>query len=191
MPKSFVGGSNILNDDLPADYGNVDGTIISGNGGNDTLRGGNYNDILTGGQGDDHSFGGAGADVFQWHGKDIINLGGVPTGVETDYVYDVNFAEGDLLHFNGFAENRANGTMDGYRDIVRLVNRSHWEASKVDGNNNLVLSYDFGDGSVQNIVLTAATGSAVARYIAQGGTFAQDDAWGGDNGGAQMGILNL
>jgi Ca2+-binding RTX toxin-like protein len=153
MAKTYKGGTNGAND-ITADYGNTDGTNLNGNGGNDTLRGGNYDDLLTGGQGNDEMFGGAGKDVFRFFGLETTSTGGRPSGYETDRIYDLNFDAGDRMVFQSFAETAANGTLDSFEGIVAVVANSGWNAAGVDGNNNLVLSYDFGDGIVQNIIIS-------------------------------------
>jgi Ca2+-binding RTX toxin-like protein len=155
MAKSYRGGTQGDND-IRADYGNTDGTNLNGNGGDDILRGGNHNDLLTGGQGNDEMFGGKGADVFRFFGlqADFISLGGQPSGSETDKIRDLNFGEGDRLLFEKFDEDAAEGLITSYAELVALVDRSSWEASSIAGNNNLKLTYDFGEGVVQNIIIT-------------------------------------
>jgi Ca2+-binding RTX toxin-like protein len=161
MAKSYRGGTQ-GNDDIRADYGNVDGTNLNGNGGNDILRGGNHDDLLTGGQGNDQMFGGKGKDVFRFFGLDTVNVGGTPTGNETDNIYDLNFVEGDKILFQDFGEASANGLLDSFGDIVAIVANSEWEASGINGNNNLKLTYDFGEGVVQNIIIT----NGYSKYLA-------------------------
>jgi hypothetical protein len=174
MAKSQKAGTQ-AGEDIRADYGNKDGTNLNGNGGDDILRGGNYDDLLTGGQGNDKMFGGMGQDVFRFFGTDIVNVGGVPTGNEHDNIYDLAFRireDDDLIGAGGpggpngskgifndvillqnFAEETANATLDSYEDIANLVVNSNWDASQIKAN-NLLLTYDFGDGVVQNIEIT-------------------------------------
>jgi hypothetical protein len=190
--KAGISGTN-GNDDIAAVSNDADGTRLFGNQGNDVLRGGKYNDVLVGGQGDDEMAGGGGADIFAFYGLETLSSGARPTGNETDKIRDLNFAEGDMLAFASFAEASANAVIKSYDDLVDLVNNSHWSASEKKGNGNLTITYDFGEGVVQNIVLTAAVGSemtAKAAYIAAGGTFGPAETWGGDDS-MEVGVLNV
>lgn len=92
--KSYTGGG-AGNDDLRANYGDTDGTVINAGAGNDILRGGAYNDMLTGGDGSDMMFGGNGADEFRFYGNQMSNG-------DKDLVVDLTFSQGDTLVFGGF-----------------------------------------------------------------------------------------
>lgn len=145
------GGSN--NDDLAAMTNN--GAYLAGNGGDDILRGWRGNDILVGGEGNDSMFGGGGADTFRFFGLEGALSYQKPDGVETDRIFDLNFGEGDRLDFQGFGEDGANAIVRSWEQLADLVDASGWEAARQSSNNNnLVLTYDFGNGIVQNIVIS-------------------------------------
>jgi Ca2+-binding RTX toxin-like protein len=139
-------------DDLSATNG---GSTLNGNKGDDILRGGRGDDIITGGQGNDKMYGGDGADTFRFFGLNTSSSSAAPSGVETDRIYDFDFSEGDKFQFLAFSEASANAVIDSYADLVDLVNNSGWNATELS-NGNLMLSYDFGNGIVQNINITGA-----------------------------------
>jgi Ca2+-binding RTX toxin-like protein len=158
------------NNDIRA-TNDVDGTYLAGNGGDDTLRGGRYNDVLVGGEGDDNMSGGSGADAFVFYGDNAAlsyqRPGGVPfvdnqedetdapDYADVDRIFDLTFAEGDKIVIRDYSEASANAVLRSWEDIVDLVDASGWEASRqAAGNNNLVISYDFGDGISQSIVIS-------------------------------------
>src|SRR5687768_8647752 len=85
-------------DDLRA-TNDEDGTQLRGGDGNDILRGGRYDDILVGGSGSDKMFGGDGGDQFRFFGDDIEGVS------DTDFIYDLDFAEGDTLVFGNYGAN--------------------------------------------------------------------------------------
>ncbi|MCE7798512.1 hypothetical protein LWE61_18430 [Sphingobium sufflavum] len=87
----------------------VDGTVLFGGGGADNLRGGRYDDILDGGAGDDKYFGGDGADQFR------INGSTVEGSSDIDYLYDLDFSEGDTLVLSNFGAGS-------FSDVVGNVN---------------------------------------------------------------------
>lgn len=151
--KSPVFG-NADGNDLRA-TNNSAGSYLAGNGGDDTLRGGRHSDILVGGEGNDSMFGGDGADTFRFHG-DAASLAYLKAdGVETDRIFDLDFSEGDRLDIRDFSEAAANDVVNSYEDLVALVNNSGWEAARAGANNdNLVLTYDFGGGVSQSIIVT-------------------------------------
>jgi Ca2+-binding RTX toxin-like protein len=141
-------------DDIKA-TNDVDGSYLAGNGGDDILRGGRYNDVLVGGEGDDEMVGGGGADAFVFYGLQS-NLGYLkPEADDVDRVRDLTFSQGDKMVISSYAEASANAVIRSWADIVDLVDGSGWEASREGlGNNNLVISYDLGEGVSQTIVIT-------------------------------------
>jgi Ca2+-binding RTX toxin-like protein len=191
MAKTVKNGTQ-GSDHLLADYGNPDGTILNGYGGNDIIAGGNGNDIIVGGQGDDQMGGGKGADIFRFFGDDIVSLGNTVTGNETDNIRDLNFVEGDSILLDHFSEFTANMSVKSFANIVTLVNSSHWYATDIIGNENLKISYNFGEGKIENIVITVAPTAgqptAQAQYEAAGGTYGTDGAWNGGEG-FELGLL--
>jgi Ca2+-binding RTX toxin-like protein len=172
--KSYV-GNGAGDGDIRAVSTDQDGTILNAGAGNDILRGGRYNDILTGGSGDDKMFGGDGADQFRFFGDQIEGAS------DSDDVYDLDFAEGDLLVFGNFGGgtfsdvdgvNAFNGGSDArissYEGIVNAAAGSTNVTAFREGagNNNLVLQITDADGQVQNIVIT----NGYSQYIAAGGS---------------------
>lgn len=141
---------NTGNNDLKASPA---GSHLNGNQGNDILRGGRGDDIMTGGQGNDWMYGGDGGDTFRFFGTDTTSSGNLPTGVETDKIFDLDFSEGDALQFLAFSECEANTTVNSWEDLAQLVHDTNWAATE-NANGTLTLSYDFGGGVVQNIVIT-------------------------------------
>ncbi len=139
------------NDDLRA-TNDPDGTMLRGGGGDDILRGGRFDDILVGGEGNDKMFGGDGADQFRFFLNEV-------SGTDTDYIYDLDFCEGDTLVFGNFAAGTfsdASG-VDGYTNgtaatvssvegIAALVNGcgSGWSAAQRGTSDVLVLTYTNG-----------------------------------------------
>ncbi len=153
MAKDAVYGDGGANDIKATN--NKEGTYLAGNGGDDILRGGKYNDILVGGEGNDQMFGGDGADTFRFYGDSTALTYLKPDGAETDKIYDLDFSEGDRLDLTGFSEGAANAVVKSFADLVALVNNSGWTAVDQSPNNdNLVLSYDFGGGVSQTIIIT-------------------------------------
>lgn len=161
MAKSAVyGGSGV--DDIKA-TNNKEGTYLAGNGGDDILRGGKYNDILVGGEGNDVMFGGDGADTFRFYGDSTALSYMKPDGAETDKIFDLDFSEGDRLDFTGFSDSSANAVVKSFADLVALVNSSGWTAAdQSPHNDNLVLTYDFGGGVSQTIIITNGWDAFVA-----------------------------
>ena len=159
MSKAGVHGDG-GNNDLRAVYNDKDGSYLAGNGGDDILRGGNYNDILLGGEGDDLMFGGKGADTFRFYGENGALSYQKPAGADVDKIFDLSFADGDRLDFQGFADSAANGVIKSFADLVALVNNSGWTATEqAPGsaiNDNLVLHYDMGCGVSQTIIISNA-----------------------------------
>jgi Ca2+-binding RTX toxin-like protein len=92
--RSYQSGKGA--DNLSAVASDADGTMLEGLAGDDTLRGGVFDDILTGGSGDDELFGGGGADQFRFFGNQMA-------GSDTNWIFDLSFAEGDTLVFGSFA----------------------------------------------------------------------------------------
>jgi Ca2+-binding RTX toxin-like protein len=164
--KTSVFG-NAGNNDIGATK-DVDGSYLAGNGGNDTLRGGKYNDILVGGEGNDSMFGGDGADTFRFFGENTALSYLKADGVETDRIYDLDFSEGDRLDMRDFGEASANALVKSFADLVALVDGSGWEASQQSpNNNNLVITYDFGGGVSQSIIISNGWQAFVdAGYVA-------------------------
>ncbi len=172
--KSYVGGG-AGNDDLRANYGDRDGTIINAGEGNDTLRGGNHNDILTGGAGSDEMFGGSGADQFRFFGDQIEGT------TDTDFVYDLDFSEGDTLVFGNFGggtfsdDDGVNGFSGGTAAIISsfegIVNAAAASDNvtayrESDTNDTLILRITDADGQLQHILITGG----YSQYLAAGGT---------------------
>lgn len=145
---------------------NPEGTYLAGNAGDDVLRGGKYNDILVGGEGNDLMFGGAGADTFRFYGDSATSSAVKPAGADVDKIFDLSFAEGDRLDFTGFGEAAANAVIKSFADLVALVGSSGWTATEQAPNNpnndNLVLSYDFGGGISQTIIISHGWDAFVA-----------------------------
>jgi hypothetical protein len=199
MAKSLVNGTMGI-DDIHAVYNDPNGSNVNGYGGDDILRGGSKDDVLTGGQGNDQLFGGAGKDVFRFFGDDIVSLGNTVTGNETDSIRDMNFTEGDQIWLEKFSEVTANGKIKSFAEIVALVDNSHWYASDINGNENLKLTYNFGEGKIQNIIITVAPSAheatAQAQYEAAYlaahetlvGAYSVDGQWNGGEGFA-LGLL--
>jgi Ca2+-binding RTX toxin-like protein len=159
--KHFRAGATSGNDNMTAG-GDPDGTIYNAGKGNDTIRAGKTDDILTGGAGSDSMWGGEGADQFRFFANDVAE-----GTKDRDRIFDFDFSEGDTLVFgsfdagtytddagiNGFSSGTA-ATVSTMEGLVSMVENTGWTASKGHFNNNLILSYDFGGGRVQEIVLT-------------------------------------
>jgi Ca2+-binding RTX toxin-like protein len=168
MMVDYVSGS-AADDDLTA---TPTGSILAGNGGADILRGGKSDDILVGGAGDDRLYGGAGADQFRFFGNQV---GGT---TDTDAIYDLNFSQGDTLVFgeyNGLFSTDAPG-LDGFSSGNSAIISTFaglaaaYEASggriTYSGNPNvdlLVLSFDTGNGTTQNIRISNGYAAFVAE----------------------------
>jgi Ca2+-binding RTX toxin-like protein len=172
--RANTSGNNQAND-LRAIYGDEDGTVINAGAGNDTLRGGNYDDILTGGAGSDKMFGGRGADQFRFFGDQIEG------GRDTDFIYDLNFGDGDTLVFGTFGANTfadtagVNAFAGGSAAIISsfqgIVNAAAGSDSvtayrESNTNDNLILVVTDADGELQQIVITGG----YSQYLAAGGT---------------------
>jgi Ca2+-binding RTX toxin-like protein len=67
-------------------FGDAGNDIVNGDAGDDWLLGGSGNDTITGSLGSDTMIGGAGKDTFVY-----------ASGDGTDYIYDLNVAEGDTI----------------------------------------------------------------------------------------------
>jgi Ca2+-binding RTX toxin-like protein len=162
-------------DDLRANYSDNDGTMIRGNGGNDTLRGGSDNDILIGGRGDDWLWGGRGAGQFRFFGNEIDG----PS--DRDRIFDLTFGEGDTLVFGNFGGGTftkaagLNGFGNGTSAIISswegLVNAAAFSdlvtATRGGANNdNLLLKITNATGQVQEIMIT----NGWSQYLAAGGS---------------------
>lgn len=160
--QAYVGG-NAGNNDIKA-TNDVDGTVLNGGDGNDTLRGGKYDDLITGGSGDDLLFGGGGADQFRFFGNDIDGA------KDTDKIFDLNFDEGDTLVFGSYAagtfsdadgENAFAGggsaSISSFEGLVNAVSGSggNMTVSQKGTSNVLILSIDTGAG-IQEIHITGA-----------------------------------
>lgn len=170
--KSYVTGKG-GDDDIRANYQDADGTIMNGGLGDDVLRGGSYNDIQNGGGGDDQYWGGAGADQFRFFGTQIDGA------EDTDYVYDLNFGEGDLIVLHDFAKGsftHATGVnaydggdtaqISSYEGLANLVRDSaSVTASRKGDTDLLIVTVTDGDGQVQHIHLS----NSYSAYIAAGG----------------------
>lgn len=169
---AFVGGTT-GNNDIRATT-DVDGTILSGGGGDDILRGGRFDDILVGGEGNDRMFGGAGADQFRFFFDQV-------SGTDTDFVYDLNFTDGDSMVFGNFADGtfvdipsaEVNGFDDGtaaivsaYAGLAALVNGAddNWTATQKGSTQVLILSYTDGV-STQTIHISNAWDQVSAFLI--------------------------
>jgi Ca2+-binding RTX toxin-like protein len=163
------------NDDVLANYGDTDGTMIRGGAGNDTLRGGNHDDILVGGRGDDWLWGGAGADQFRFFGNEIDGAG------DRDRIFDLKFGEGDTLVFGAFKAGTFGDTagLNGFSSGTSAI-ISSWEGV-VDAargstdftalrasihNDNLLLKIVNSVGQVQEILIT----NGWSQYLGAGGT---------------------
>ena len=92
----YVAGNDATDDDLRA---SVSGSMVTCGDGNDVLRGGKTADILIGGAGEDKLWGGAGGDQFRFFGDQI---GSLTDPTDVDAIYDLNFADGDLLVFGKY-----------------------------------------------------------------------------------------
>jgi Ca2+-binding RTX toxin-like protein len=170
--KAYVGGTG-GNDDLRANYTDVDGSNIQGAAGDDVLRGGSYDDLLTGGAGNDQMIGGAGADQFRFFGTQIDGTS------DTDTIYDLTFGQGDAIVFGSFGAATfggagvnafSNGTaavIDSWADIVSIAGNSNLvtvnRASPY--NDNLLLKIVDVDGQVQSISISGGW----THYVAAGG----------------------
>jgi Ca2+-binding RTX toxin-like protein len=149
-------------EDLRARYNDVDGTMIDGAGGNDTLRGGSYDDVLIGGTGDDQMFGGKGADEFRFFGD------GIEGGADRDRLYDLSFDQGDVIRFEGYGagtfgdaayvdatDDGTGALISGWRGLVEAARSDDVTAFRQGaGNNNLVVRVTNAEGQVQEIVIT-------------------------------------
>ena len=166
---TYVGGNAGAND-LRA-TNDPDGTLFNAGGGDDTLRGGRYDDILTGGEGDDKLFGGAGADQFRFF-FDVV------TGTDTDFIYDLNFSDGDTLVFGKFADGTfvdsvgVNGFTNGsaaqissVEGIAALVNGAddHWTATQKGSTDVLILSYT--DGSKTETIHISNAWASIEGFL--------------------------
>ncbi len=171
--KAYVRGTS-GDDDLRAVYGDVDGTIFDALAGDDIMRGGNYNDIFNGGAGDDEMFGGLGADEFRFFANTIDG------GQDTDFVYDLNFGQGDVLNIANFGAGTfamsagvnawnggSNAVIRSYEGIVNAVNGSANVTAFRAGefNDDLILRVLDTDGDVQNIYIS----NGFSQYISAGG----------------------
>lgn len=130
-------------------------TILNGNAGDDILRGGRNDDILIGGQGNDQLYGGGGADTFVFQGVFSPSSSARPTGEETDRLYDLNFNDGDKLQFRSFSSSEDNTVVHNFAELHTLVDNSAWQAVGLR-NGNLELTYDYGNGIVQHIIISHA-----------------------------------
>jgi Ca2+-binding RTX toxin-like protein len=163
------------NDDVRANYDDVDGTMIRGGAGNDTLRGGKFDDILVGGKGDDMLWGGAGADQFRFFGNEIDGTS------DRDRIFDLKFGEGDVLVFGGYKAGTFGDTagLNGFTSGTAAV-ISSWQgvvdacAGSADVtatrfspyNDNLLLKLTNSAGQVQEILITGGW----SQYVLAGGT---------------------
>lgn len=152
---SYVGGG-AGNDDLKA-TSNVNGTLINSGAGDDILRGGKFNDILDGGAGNDQMWGGGGADQFRFFANKV-------DGVDTDKIYDLNFGDGDVMVFGGFDAGTysdlsgldgfsggSSAIVSSWEGLANMVSSTGWTVSQKGATDVAILSYDFGDGRVQEI----------------------------------------
>ena len=137
-------------DDLRA-TNDPDGTMLRGGAGDDILRGGKYDDILVGGEGNDKMFGGDGADQFRFFLNEV-------SGTDTDFIYDLDFSEGDTLVFGNFAAGAfsdadglnafAGGTAAEISSLAGLADlvggASGWSAVQKGTSDTLILTYTNG-----------------------------------------------
>ncbi|MBP7704471.1 MAG: VCBS repeat-containing protein [Caulobacter sp.] len=80
--------------------GGVHDDQLFGGAGIDTLRGGDGDDVLAGEGGADKLYGGTGADRFVFGAQDAASA-----TVERDQIFDLNFAEGDIIDLSAFDAN--------------------------------------------------------------------------------------
>jgi len=167
-------------DDLRANYADGDGTNISGGFGDDILRGGSSDDILVGGAGDDKMYGGAGADQFRFFGTAANPRDAVSGASDRDYIFDLNFGEGDKLVFGGFGageftahngEQAFNGgaaaVITSIEGIINAVNSSaNVTAYQYGHTDSLILDITFNGGTQHQLVQISNMWSA---YTSAGG----------------------
>lgn len=163
---AYVGGNDVGNDIRATN--DPDGTILNASGGDDTLRGGRGDDILVGGEGNDKLFGGDGADQFRFFFDTV-------SGTDTDFIYDLDFSEGDTIVFGHFADgtfvdtdgvngftNGSAAEVDSIEGLLALVNGSddNWTATQKGTTDVLILTYTDGT-STQSIHISNAWSSYV------------------------------
>jgi hypothetical protein len=154
--KTFVGGSN-GDDDIRA-VNDPDGSYLFARGGDDILRGGKFDDLLVGGEGNDSMFGGDGADQFRFFLNEV-------SGTDTDWIYDLDFSEGDELVFGNFAADTfvagagvnafsmgTAGIINSIEGLQALVNAAddNWTAAQRGDTDTLELTYT--DGNVTQVI---------------------------------------
>jgi Ca2+-binding RTX toxin-like protein len=105
------GGNDVLNGDTGNDVlnGEGDNDLLYGGAGTDTLNGGSGTDTLEGGVGADKLTGGSGADTFSFTDLDLS--GGA---VERDQIFDLDFADGDVIDLSSIDADTSTGDNDAF-----------------------------------------------------------------------------
>ncbi|MBP7704470.1 MAG: calcium-binding protein [Caulobacter sp.] len=105
------GGNDVLNGDTGNDVlnGEGDNDLLYGGAGTDTLNGGSGSDTLEGGVGADKLTGGAGSDTFRFTDLDLS--GGA---VERDQIFDLDFADGDVIDLSSIDADTSTGGNDAF-----------------------------------------------------------------------------
>lgn len=86
-------------------YGQGGNDTLYGDAGSDRLFGEDGDDVLIGGTGTDYLTGGLGADRFVITGDSVIPSKQPGATLETDFLYDLNFAQGDVIDLSGIDAN--------------------------------------------------------------------------------------
>jgi Ca2+-binding RTX toxin-like protein len=164
--KSTISGSDLA-DDLRANYGDEDGSIFTSGFGNDTLRGGDYDDIFNGGAGNDAMFGGMGADQFRFNGGQAKARDVIEGDSDTDFIRDLNFAEGDSIVLNGFGT----GKFDDAAGVDAFDSGNDARITSYEGIESLV---EAGDATVTlldngNLLVAISNGTALQVISITGG----------------------
>lgn len=129
--------------------------------GDDVIRGGRGNDTIVGGPGSDKMWGGAGADTFLFNAREVHGTG------DNDYIYDLNFGEGDRIGLANFGGTVGNTILRSMSDLVHLVNSSAQATAHQKGATDvLVLHVADMSGNVENIYISHGW----ADYLAAGGS---------------------
>lgn len=148
-------------DVIRANYGDPDGTMMRGGGGNDKMYGGKFDDIIVGGEGNDQMAGGAGADQFRFFLNEV-------SGTDTDYIYDLDFSEGDSLVFGNFAAGTFTDTAD-INDVNAYTNGTAATISSIEGIAALVNGSASGWTAVQkgttDVLILSYTNGCVTQEI--------------------------
>lgn len=137
------------NDDISSGTATGQTSITYAGAGDDILRGGKGNDTLVGGAGNDKMFGGAGADTFLFNGHDMNNG-------DKDFIYDLNFAEGDRIGLANFGGTVGSTILRSFQDIADLIHNNVGTVSYSEkgSTNVLILDVTSATNGVEHIYIT-------------------------------------